>query len=71
VLHLVMAVTGYQIFAGHGPQIWLATTSISLVASELLYRLVEKPALRLRDRPPPWVRTSRKPNGTRHATTTR
>jgi peptidoglycan/LPS O-acetylase OafA/YrhL len=56
VLHLVMGVTGYQLFDGHGFQIWVATLVVSLVASEVLYRLVEKPGMRLKDlgrRPPP------------------
>lgn len=71
VLHVVMAVTGYELFDGHGVQIWLATTVLSLAASELLYRLVEKPGLRLRNLSPLWRRRSRKPNGSKHAATRR
>jgi peptidoglycan/LPS O-acetylase OafA/YrhL len=48
VLHLVMWVTGYELFRGHGPQIWLLTVLISVGAAELIYRLVEKPAMRLK-----------------------
>jgi peptidoglycan/LPS O-acetylase OafA/YrhL len=69
ILHLVMGVTGYQLFEGHGPQIWLATVGLSLVASELLYRLVEKPGLRLRNVAPPWRRRSRKPSGSSNPAT--
>jgi peptidoglycan/LPS O-acetylase OafA/YrhL len=56
VLHLVMGMTGYQLFDGHGFQIWIATVGASLIASEVLYRLVERPGMRLKDlgrRPPP------------------
>ncbi len=54
VLTLVVAVTGYELFLGHGMQIWALTLVLSLVAAELLYRLVELPAQRLRNlgRPP-------------------
>jgi peptidoglycan/LPS O-acetylase OafA/YrhL len=69
VLNLVMSVTGYEIFEGHGLQIWLATAGISLVASELLYRVVEKPGLRLRNVAPPWRRRSNRPSGSRDAAT--
>jgi peptidoglycan/LPS O-acetylase OafA/YrhL len=48
VLHLVMWVTGYELFRGHGRQIWLLTVLISVGAAELIYRLVEKPAMRLK-----------------------
>lgn len=48
VLHLVMTVTGYELFDGHLLQIWLLTLVASWAASELLYRYVEVPALRLR-----------------------
>ena len=50
VLQLVMWLTGYELFAGHLVQILLLTLALSLVAAELLYRLVELPALRLRSR---------------------
>jgi peptidoglycan/LPS O-acetylase OafA/YrhL len=49
VLRLVMAVTGYDLFDGHGLQIWALTLVLSLVASEALYRLVERPGMRLKD----------------------
>lgn len=55
ILHLVMAITGYPLFEGHGWQIWAITVAISLAASEVLYRLVERPAMGLarRRRPRP------------------
>ena len=49
VLHLVMWVTGWQLFEGRFVAIWLVGLVTSLVAAELAYRLVELPALRLRD----------------------
>lgn len=54
VLHLVMWLTGWQIFGGHGLQLWLLTMAGSLVAAELGYRLLEIPAMRLKRvvRPP-------------------
>jgi peptidoglycan/LPS O-acetylase OafA/YrhL len=51
VLHLVMDVTGYPLFGGHGWQIFGLTLSISVVASEILYRVVERPMMRLKDWP--------------------
>lgn len=47
VLHLVLAITGFDLFSGHGVQMWTLTVVISLAASEVLYRLVEKPGMRL------------------------
>ena len=49
VLYLVMGVTDYPLFGGHGLQIWVLTLGTSLLASELLYRFVERPGLRLKD----------------------
>jgi peptidoglycan/LPS O-acetylase OafA/YrhL len=49
VLHLIMSITGYALFAGHGLEIWVLTVVASLLASELLYRLVERPFMRLKD----------------------
>jgi peptidoglycan/LPS O-acetylase OafA/YrhL len=58
VLHLVMTRGDYVLFGGHGLEIWALTLALSLVAAELLYRLVERPANRLRSMPPPWRRRS-------------
>ena len=49
VLHFVMWSTGYPLFDGHLAQIFILTLVLSLVAAELLYRLVERPAMRLRN----------------------
>lgn len=49
VLHLVMWSTGWPLFQGRGLEIWVLTLAGSLVAAELGYRLVERPALRLKD----------------------
>ncbi|NYI76595.1 acyltransferase family protein [Nocardioides panzhihuensis] len=59
VLHLVMWVTGWKIFDGHGLQIWAMTVVLSLVVAEVAYRLVELPFARLRDRPPFFLRSRR------------
>lgn len=48
VLHFVMWSTGWILFEGRGVEIWAMTLALSLVASELLYRVVELPAMRLR-----------------------
>ena len=47
-LHLVMWTTGWPLFQGRGFAIWLLALLVSLVAAELVYRLVERPALRLK-----------------------
>lgn len=47
VLELVMGITGYPLFGGNLPQIFTLTLVLSLLASEALYRLVERPAMRL------------------------
>ena len=49
VLHLVMWMTGYELFDGHLLQILGLTLLLSLAAAELLYRAVELPFMRLRD----------------------
>jgi peptidoglycan/LPS O-acetylase OafA/YrhL len=50
VLHFVMWVTPYEIFVGsNGPQVLGLTLLITLPLAELLYRLVERPAMRLRN----------------------
>ena len=50
VLHFVMWVTPYEIFVGsNGPQVLALTLLITLPLAELLYRLVERPAMRLRN----------------------
>jgi peptidoglycan/LPS O-acetylase OafA/YrhL len=49
VLHLVMWLTGWTLFEGRFPAIWLLTVVISVAAAELTYRLVERPAMRWRD----------------------
>jgi len=72
VLHLVMSVTGYGLFQGHGLQIWALTLVVSLGASEVLYRFVEKPGMRLGTLRPPWGRASTsQPKSTAQTTTTR
>ena len=50
VLAGVFAWTGIDVFTGQGLKVWVLTLVVSLAASEVLYRLVEMPALRLRAR---------------------
>ena len=56
VLHFVMWATGWPLFRGHAISIWLLTVALSLVAAELSYRIVERPALRLKNVPFPHPR---------------
>lgn len=49
VLQFVWWATDWPIFSGHAFQVWLITLAISLVLSDLAYRLVERPALRLKN----------------------
>ncbi|QYJ04791.1 acyltransferase [Nocardioides panacisoli] len=46
LLHFVMWVTGWPLFEGRGIPIWLLTVALSLVTADLVYRFVERPALR-------------------------
>ena len=48
LLHLVMAVTGYTLFDGHLLQIWTLTLASAIVVSEMIYRVLERPAMRLK-----------------------
>lgn len=50
VIELVMHLTGYQLFRGHFVQIYGLTLVLTIPAAELLYRLVERPFMRLRPR---------------------
>ncbi|MEO9324607.1 acyltransferase [Nocardioides sp. C4-1] len=49
VLHLVMHVTGWTLFEVDLLPLWLLTLLVSLVVAEAAYRLVERPALRLKN----------------------
>ncbi|WP_254450999.1 acyltransferase family protein [Aeromicrobium stalagmiti] len=62
VLELVSDWTGYELFRGHGIELFALTLGISLVVSELLYRFVEMPFLRLKDARPPTRRSSSEPS---------
>lgn len=52
VLHAVVALTAWDIFTAPFAPLWLVVLVVSLVAAELAYRLVERPALRLKGRHP-------------------
>lgn len=52
VIHLLLAQTDWDVFTAPFWPLWLLTTAVSLVAAELAYRLVERPALRLKGRHP-------------------
>jgi peptidoglycan/LPS O-acetylase OafA/YrhL len=62
ILHLVMWTTGWELFRGHLASMWLMTVSLSLVAAELTYRFVERPALRLKGLRPLSHRRRRSPS---------
>lgn len=69
VLELVSDWTGYELFRGHLWELFGLTLGVSLVISEVLYRTVEKPFLRLKDMRWPASRSSSEPsaNATRSA----
>ena len=71
LLQLVTAVTGYDLFDGHGLQIWALTLALSLAASEVLYRLVEKPGMRLKDLHRPGAGSGGQPRSEAQAASTR
>ena len=52
VLHLLTSTTAWDVFTVDFWPLWFATLAVSLVAAELAYRLVERPALRLKGRHP-------------------
>jgi peptidoglycan/LPS O-acetylase OafA/YrhL len=64
VLSLVWTATGYSLFRGHGLEVWLLTLLGSLVASEVLFRLVEEPAMRLKNARRGRGRSNRHPRST-------
>jgi peptidoglycan/LPS O-acetylase OafA/YrhL len=47
LISLVLWSTPYRLFGGDGFQVWVLTLAASIVAAEVLYRVVELPALRL------------------------
>ena len=49
LLQLVMWVTGYRLFGGHGVQIWVLTAVVTVACAEVVYRLVERPAMGLKN----------------------
>lgn len=71
VLHAVMAVGDFELFRGHTLEILGSTLLISLAASEVVYRLVERPTQRLRGLS--WRRSRRgsQPRASAQAPTTR
>ena len=48
VLQLVMWATGWPLFRGHGLELWALTLVLSLVVADVTYRVIERPALRLK-----------------------
>lgn len=48
LLDLVAPALGVDLFGGHFWMLWLVTVAISLAAAEVTYRLVERPAMRLK-----------------------
>lgn len=70
VLQLVMAVGDFQLFGGRGLSLWALTLGVTLVVSEILYRVVELPFMRLKDQPPPWRPAPAATSGIRQAAST-
>jgi peptidoglycan/LPS O-acetylase OafA/YrhL len=70
ILDGVMRILGYDLFGGHGWTIFLVTAVLSIAASEVLYRVVERPFMGLRAvGPPRWlaaVTTRTKETSTRY-----
>jgi peptidoglycan/LPS O-acetylase OafA/YrhL len=69
ILYLVMEVSDYPLFGGHTVQIWVLTVALSVAASEVIYRVVERPAMRLKNLRRPG--STRPPTTTHKATSTR
>ncbi|HYF74327.1 MAG TPA: acyltransferase [Nocardioides sp.] len=71
ILYFVMEGIGYRLFGGHTWEIWGLTLALSLAASEVAYRAVERPAMRLRNlgRRSPGRRSSTSAPRTRKRTT--
>ena len=75
-LHLVMVhlsrdLLGLELFRGDGLLLWTVTLALTLVGSELLYRLVELPAMRLRNLHWRGRRSPTPTSSTEHAASTR
>ncbi|WP_435741478.1 acyltransferase family protein [Nocardioides sp. SYSU DS0663] len=47
LLELIAEAMDYPLFGGNGVQLWVLTVASTLVAAEVAYRLVERPAMRL------------------------
>ncbi|WP_299929822.1 acyltransferase [uncultured Nocardioides sp.] len=71
VLALVFELTAYDVFSGSGLQVWTLTLLVTLVASELLYRFVEKPFMRLAVRRAPDTSSAASAHPVERATTQR
>lgn len=70
MLHLVMHVTGWTLFQVDLVPLWLLTLASSLVVAEVAYRVVERPALRLKNLRRPGSRRPRGSRGSRASTRT-
>lgn len=64
VLAWIYAATDYTVFGGDGLEIWVLTLAFSVVAAELLYRVLEVPSGRIADR---WRREESAPSAPRAA----
>ncbi|WP_262851964.1 acyltransferase family protein [Mumia quercus] len=66
VLHLVFAWRDYEVFAAPGWEVFVLTVGISLLVSEVLYRVIELPTMRLRNlgrrTPPPTTAEATSPS---------
>ncbi|MBC2934432.1 acyltransferase [Nocardioides sp. zg-1228] len=50
MLSLIYAVTDYSVFSGDGLPVWALSVVLSVLAAELLYRVIEVPSARIADR---------------------
>ena len=70
VLSLIYRFTDYEFFAGDTLKIWTMALLLSIVAAEILYRVVELPGVRLGQRGTP-KSAATQPAATHQAATTR
>ncbi len=71
ILAFAMAVTNAELFRANGLLIWVITVVLTLPAAELLYLLVEKPGMRLKNLGTPSSNSAEQPTRAAQTTTTR
>ena len=71
VADLIVVAGGFELFGGHGLLLWVLTLGLSIVAAEVLYRVIERPFMGLKDRRPPWRSRSAPTRGSTQAASTK